>query len=147
MTPGGTGAKECRLETWGGAPERSRTGKPKKRWTCSDGDDACDRDGSANGTCAFLVGACFNVIDPRAPTCIPGTVDAASAESTKLPADAASIAAALAEVLPATTAVCTRGVPVTVPADKKSRRISFEATTGGSRADKDSLKLRCLPAV
>ncbi len=147
LTPGGSGAKECQVEAWGGAPERSRTGKPKRRWSCSDGDDTCDRDGAQNGECTFLVGACFSVSDPRTPSCVPGTVDGVLVSSTKLPAEAATLTSALAEVLPASQSVCSRGVPVTVLADKKSRRLLFDASNAGSRVDKDSLKLRCLPAV
>jgi hypothetical protein len=37
LTPGGFGSKECNVEAFGGAPERSGSGKPRTRWTCTDG--------------------------------------------------------------------------------------------------------------
>lgn len=145
LTPGGKGRKECQLEMWGGAPERSKTGTPKRRWSCTDG-AACDRDGVANGSCTYLVGACFTVPDPRAPTCVPAAVDGATVTSRQSVAALPDLQAALDDVLPSTGAVCSRGVPVTIAADKKTVTLAVEAVRAGQRVDKDALKLRCLPA-
>ena len=152
MTPAGFGSKECHLETWGGAPEHSRSGKPKTRWSCADGDPACDRDGAANGSCTFLVGACFTVTDPRAPRCTPAHVATITVTSKTLPAAAGQIQTAATAVLPTTGATCSLGTAVAVAADRKTRTLVFDAAARakrlgrrGKHLDGDTLKLRCLP--
>lgn len=145
LTPGGTGSKECHVEAFGGAPDRSGSGKPKTRWTCIDGDPTCDRDGLANGACIFWVGACFSVVDPRAPKCSPVAIDAVTVSSKRLPAAAAVIGAAASAVLPSTGPICSGTTVVPVTADGKSRKIVFDASAAGKRRDKDTLTLRCRP--
>jgi hypothetical protein len=145
LTPGGKGRKECQVEMWGGAPERAKNGNPKKRWSCTDG-AACDRDGIADGSCTFLVGGCFTVSDTRAPSCVPAPVDTATITSRQSVPELAALQAALDEVLPSASAACSRGVPLSIIANKKTISLKVDGTSGGSRADKDTLKLRCLPA-
>jgi hypothetical protein len=145
MTPGGRSRKECQVEMWGGAPERSKTGVPRTRWTCTDG-APCDRDGVVNGTCTFLVGGCFTVTDARTPTCTPAPVDSATVTSHQSVPSLASIQSAIDAVLPTTGAACSRGVPVSVDASK-TIAISVDGTHAGKRADKDTLRLRCLPSA
>ena len=146
MTPGGRSRKECQVEMWGGAPDRSNKGVPRTRWTCTDG-APCDRDGVVNGACTFLVGGCFTVTDARTPTCTPAPVDSASVTSHQSVPSLASIQSAIDAVLPTTAGACSRGVPVVVAANKKTIGISVDGTRAGTRADKDTLKLRCLPGA
>ncbi len=144
LTPGGKGRKECQVEMWGGAPDRTKKGAPKTRWTCTDG-APCDRDGVVNGTCTVLVGACFTVSDARTPTCAPAPVDAALVASRQSIPSLASLQSAVDAVLPSADAACSRGVPVFVDANGKTISISVDGRRAGKRADKDTLKLRCLP--
>ncbi len=145
LTPGGFGSKECQVEAFGGAPDRSSSGKPKNRWACIDGDPACDRDGVANGTCVFWVGGCVSIVDPRAPKCTPMPVDGVTVSSKQLPAHASAIAAAMSDLLPSAEPACSQTTIVPVTADGKSRKIVFDASGGGKRRDKDTLTLRCRP--
>ncbi len=145
LTPGGGGSKECHVESFGGAPVRSSSGKPKNRWECTDGDPACDRDGAANGACVFWVGACMAVADPRVPKCAPVGIDVVTVTSKHLPAAAAAIASAVSAALPATGPTCSGTTIVPVTADGKGRTFVFDASWAGKRRDKDVLSLRCRP--
>jgi hypothetical protein len=145
LTPGGKGRRECQIEMWGGAPERSGSGFPRTRWTCTDG-APCDRDGVVNSACGFLVGACFTVPDPRAPQCVPAAVESATVTSRDPLPVLPLLQAALDEVLPSTGAVCSRAVPIAVSANARTVRIAVDGAALGRRVDKDPLKLRCLPA-
>ncbi|MCC6764566.1 MAG: hypothetical protein IT293_07875 [Deltaproteobacteria bacterium] len=145
LTPGGGGSKECHVETFGGAPVRSSSGKPKNRWECTDGDPACDRDGVANGACVFWVGACLAIADARAPKCAPVGIDAVTVTSKRLATAAAAIASAVSAALPAAGPTCSGTTIVPVTADGKGRTIVFDASWAGKRRDKDVLSLRCRP--
>jgi hypothetical protein len=147
LTPGGFGSKECFVETFGGAPDRSGSGKPRTTWSCRDGDPTCDRDGLANGTCVFWVGTCVSIIDPRVSKCTagPSPIDAVAVTSKRLPAAAADIAAAASAMLPNNGQTCSQTSVVAVTADGKNRTIVFDASRAGKRLDKDTLKLRCRP--
>lgn len=145
LTNGGSGSKECQVEAFGGAPERSSSGKPKSRWSCVDGDPSCDRDGVANGACVFWVGTCFSIADPRAPKCTPVPIDSVTVTSKQLPAHASAIGAAAAAELPTVGPACSQTTIVPVTADGKSRKIVFDVSGGGKRRDKDTLTLRCRP--
>jgi hypothetical protein len=65
--------------------------------------------------------------------------------SQRLPAAAVDVAEAASAVLPTTGAVCSQTSVVTVTADRKNRTMIFDASAGGKRVDKDTLKLRCVP--
>lgn len=145
MTPGGFGKKECNLELYGNDPDRSKSGRPRNRWTCIDGDPSCDRDYAVDGKCTFSIGACFNLTDARAPKCTPTAVDAAEAalRPKVLGSDAfPELQAALDAVLPAASAVCSDRVDVLVAADGK-KKILVTALAAGKKADKDRVTLKC----
>jgi hypothetical protein len=147
LTPGRfSGARECHVEEWGSPFDFSSKGLPRSRWTCIDGDPACDRDLAANGSCSLLVGGCVHVNDTaRTTKCTPTDVDTVTVTSKKLPTAASALQAAIDAVLPATAGVCSDAISLTVPADKRTRTISFDARAAGKRLDKDVLKIRCLP--
>ncbi len=149
MTPGGKKKQECLVEQWGNPFDRSKSpgliGLP--RWTCTDGDPKCDRDLAVNGSCSYTVGTCVRLLDTlRGFACTPVDVETVTITSKKLPAAAAAMQAEVNALLPATTARCSETTLVTVPADHRTRTISFDARNAdGKRLDKDTLKLRCLP--
>lgn len=145
LTPGGSGRRECQAEAWGGAFDTRSNGDPANRWTCRDG-DACDRDGQINGTCEFVLGACFSVADARLPTCTPAGMDEAIVKISRDPVQTAALQAAVDAVLPSGGTVCSAGVEVAVPV-RKSARVSIRARAGGRTADADRLALRCKPAA
>jgi hypothetical protein len=148
MTPGGKKKQECEVEQWGGRFDPSKgtalIGLP--RWTCTDGDPACDRDLTVNGSCSYTVGTCVRLLDElRGFTCTPVDVDTVTITSKKFPAAASAMQTAVNAILPATVASCSESTVVTVPADHRTRSITFDARAAGKRLDKDTLKLRCLP--
>ncbi len=146
LTPGGHGKTDCDVEAWGSPYDRTRSGSPRQSWTCHDGDPACDRDLAANGTCSFALGACMRVSDhARLPKCDAVDIDAVTVTSKVLPAAASAVQTAVDAVLPATTPTCSATSLVSVPADGRSRKVQFDATSAGRRVDHDVLKLRCLP--
>lgn len=146
LTPGSFGKKECNLEEWGTPYDLSRSGNVRSRWTCTDGDPACDRDLTANGSCSLMTGACLSVNDQaRITKCTPADVDTVTVSSKTLPAAAAVLQTAVDAVVAAPGQVCSEASLVTVPADKHTRTITFDAAAAGKRLDRDVLKLRCLP--
>jgi hypothetical protein len=149
---GGSAKTDCVVEFDGLAPVPAST----KRLKCEDGDPACDTDGVANGSCRFLVRACFNVTDPDLPQCAPTDVASfelrnpepgAKGHDPQLAALAASV-----PTLPTTEAVCTAGVPVYVQLTGKKRfkartkKIRASAATSGGERDTDKLAVTCLPS-
>src|SRR5262249_12903121 len=74
---GGPGAiTDCRAE-WelvnpNNFPFRDRHGRVNGLQNCRDGDPSCDADRTADGTCTFRLGICFNYPDSFLPLC---TVD------------------------------------------------------------------------
>jgi len=141
LTIGGASRRECQAEFWGGPFDVAPNGKQLSRWTCTDG-DACDRDGTANGVCEFVVGTCFTVSDARLPACTAAGVDAAEIRILKSPPVLAQIQAAASAILPATAAACSAGVPLAVPA-RKTTRVAVRAKVGARTVDSDTLTLRC----
>jgi acyl-homoserine-lactone acylase len=55
-------------------PYRDKMGFTNSKQTCTDGDPACDYDGSADGQCTFRLSVCLNNNDSRLPLCTPGDV-------------------------------------------------------------------------
>jgi hypothetical protein len=146
MTPGGKRKQECEVEQWGTIYDQTKSGRILPRWTCTDGDPTCDRDLTVDGSCSFTVGTCVRILDLlRGFACTPVDVDTVTITSKKLPAAASAMQTAVNAVLPATTARCSETTLVTVPADHRTRSISFDARAAGKRLNKDTLKLRCLP--
>ncbi len=142
LTAGGKAKKDCQVEWWGGETDLNRRGHPIPRWTCHDG-DACDRDGAVDGSCTFLVGACFAVDDARLAACQSPTIEAAVLTSKKLPDVAAELQGAVNAVLPTSAPVCSRAVAVTIPVSRKGPSLGIKTIVGGKRGDRDRLGLRC----
>jgi len=142
LTAGGKAKKDCQVEWWGGETDLNRRGKPIPRWTCHDG-DACDRDGAVDGSCTFLVGACFAVDDARLASCQSPTIEAAVLTSKKLPDVAVELQAAVNAVLPTSDPVCSRAVEVTIPVSRKGPSLGIKTIVNGKRGDRDRLGLRC----
>lgn len=148
LTPGKFfGKRECHVEQWGSPYDIQKTGVPRSSWTCVDGDPRCDRDLVANGTCELMLGPCLHLDDSaRTRDCVPTDVAAVVVTSKKLPAAASALQSTVDALVPATSAVCGDASLVAVPADRKTRTITFDAKAAdGKRLDKDVLKLRCLP--
>lgn len=145
LTAGGSGRRECGVELWGGTFEIAPSGKARPRWTCADG-AACDRDGAIDGSCEFVVGTCFAVADPRIAACTPSTIDGVQVRIAKSPPVTGEIQAAAAALLPTSTAACSAGTVVSVPA-RRSLRIAVKGQAAGRTVDSDALTLRCLPGA
>jgi hypothetical protein len=64
---GGTGVTDC-VAQWT-VVARAVDPPPTTTVACTDGDPACDADGTANDRCDFTVGVCFGGIDPLLPEC------------------------------------------------------------------------------
>jgi len=79
---GGSKRTDCLVEFLPSAPPSlNRAGtKMKPLIRCSDGDPACDLDGSRDGTCTFGVSMCFGNGDPRLPACSPDPVGSAEVQ-------------------------------------------------------------------
>jgi hypothetical protein len=151
--PGGGAAKtDCIVEFDGIAPASAAA----KRLACEDGDPQCDTDGTANGSCRFLVRACFNVTDAALPRCTPSDV---ATFTIRNPAPGkkghdpqlAALAAAVPP-LPAVDAVCGAAVPVyvTLPGKRRfkarTRKVRALATTSTGVKDADKVSVTCLPS-
>lgn len=112
--------------------------------TCRDGDAACDRDGTADGTCRVGAAYCLNVAG-----CAPGTLDELEIRGAAGAAVAAQ-AAALAYPV-AAGEVCTPVAEVAVALDgARRRRATLRARVRdgtGLRSDADRLRVRCLGAA
>ena len=103
------GSRNAEVEQWGGQFDPSKgtalIGLP--RWTCTDGDPACDRDLTVNGSCSYTVGTCVRLLDElRGFTCTPVDVDTVTITSKKIPAAASAMQTAVNAILPATVASC-----------------------------------------
>src|SRR5262245_42898321 len=124
--PGGGPAKtDCLVEFDGLAPASADA----KRLVCEDGDPTCDTDGSVNGSCRFLVRACFNVADPALPQCTPTDVASFSLKNPEpgKKGHDSQVAALIATVpeFPIVDAVCSDTVPVYLTLKGKKK---FKAT-------------------
>lgn len=89
---------------------RDRKGFKNRKQTCTDGDPACDYDGTADGQCTFRMSLCLNNDDSRFSYCAPG--DIASFELKKPRPDSARPweAAAAVVVLDAVRSLAPGGV-------------------------------------
>jgi len=141
LTPGGTGKRECQAEIWGGSFDIAGNSRPLARWTCTDG-AACDRDGTIDGSCEFVVGTCFSVTDERLASCVPAAVDGAEIRIANSPPVLATLQAATDAILPSTGAACSTGTVVTVAA-RKTLRVGVRAKVGPRTIDADTVALRC----
>jgi hypothetical protein len=114
--------------------------------TCTDG-DACDADGTIDGTCTFGFGACTNA---TVGSCGPTPLDAAPTASVK-GAGAEDFVAALAG-LSTTAPDCTKPDLVRLSIATSSKKLKPAKTTirttaiAGGKKDVDRVKLVCNPA-
>ena len=167
--PGGGSAQTDCMSEWnaGSAIVFDRTGLPRNRVVCRDG-DACDADGAADGKCQFRIDICPNAADARLPGCAPSdiaryTLAAPNPHARNLTnrTNAAAILTALAnlqstspvsnEVIynpPLTASTCASGVSIIVPrgaVKPGGKTIKLRAATSGGTVDTDILNLVCLP--
>ena len=110
------------------------------RLACTDGDPACDADGTANGTCTFAFRVC---VRQALPLCQAGTVTSLKATPTKL--------AIPLPAIPASTPACGAPAQVAVALRRNGRRpgkvtLRFVAKSEGKpKRERDVLRFRCLP--
>jgi len=133
---GAPAADEC-LATWRVGGVAGALGNVAV--TCRDGDAACDRDGTADGTCRVAASVCLNVAG-----CAPGTLGGLEITGA---AGAAVAAQAAALGFPATGETCTAPAEVAVALDgARRRRVTLRARVSGARGDDDRLRVRCVRA-
>ena len=128
--------------------------------TCADG-DACDPDGTRNGSCRYSVSLCINVSDPSLPGCSAKELKRLQIKATG-PRDArpdlSALEAAIAQLsLPSATPQCTTAVDLEVPVGGRNKK--GEQTRGVAKLtarahrtknqsdDVDKYELVCLPAA
>lgn len=152
--PGGGGRPLDCAHEWAvvmddGRVARDGHGVPRNRQDCVDGDPRCDFD-AAPGICRFHLFGCLGGADARlgcAAASITG-VEVVRPKASDQSALRDAVVHALAELsLPVGPGeTCTRRIDVDVPAGKKGVRLKLDAQIGGGKPDRDSVKLRCLPA-
>ena len=116
---------------------------------CVDGDPRCDFDG-ASGACRLQLFTCVGGADARlgCPAAGIAGVDVLRPTIVDPGPLRDTLIAALAELgLPdGPGEVCTRGIPVDLPAGKKGIVLKLRTRLASGKQDRDALKLRCLPA-
>lgn len=138
---GGRAVTDCMLVT-----DVAGVGASARAARCTDGDPACDLDGTLNGRCDLSVRVCLD--DTSAPGCHPDVVTGAMLSSP--PPLLASLAGALADLPMPVSAPETCTVPVTVPLPTRGRRpgrlkLLASASMASGHVDRDRLKLVCRP--
>jgi len=116
--------------------------------TCTDGDPACDLDGTIDGTCTLGVTACTNV---AVGACPATPLDAAPTATTKGASGAEPFTAALGQLATAEQSCTATGlVELTIATSAKKlkpAKVTIRTTAvAGGKKDKDNLKLVCNPA-
>src|SRR5262245_5576777 len=153
--PGGGGARtDCYVEFDGLAPNQPAA-KPRQV-RCTDGDPACDTDGTVNGACRFVASVCLNNTDPRFPKCqSPGLLSVRVRNPAKgfdNQLDAIE-RAATSLGLPGNPSQCTQTIPIYVQLKGKkkfrrtTRRLHTTARATNGRRDVDDVPLTCLPSA
>ena len=107
---------------------------------CTDGDPACDVDGTVNGSCLFSVRLCLDAVDAAAPRCAADVVT--EVESTVPALDTALQALAMPVATPDT---CTAAVPLAVVRHGARGRLVVRARArmSSGHADTDRVALVC----
>src|ERR1051326_2814050 len=154
---GGLPRTDCIVEFDGVTPNYPASRPSRVR--CTDGDPACDTDGTANGVCHFLVRGCLNNTDPSVPGCTPSDVASFAVSNRSLghpkhdPQLQAIEDAVLALGLPSSSAVCSAPQPIELPLRVRGGRFALSkktikatARTSGGTVDVDRVKLSCLPS-
>jgi hypothetical protein len=159
---GGLKGTDCNME-WvtTPVPPLLRSGIPRRRLVCIEGDPSCDFDPTPNdGNCLFHVRLCFNNQDPRLSSCVPSSIVALEVKSPnpnrlRDSADSANLATLSSAFSgpDSTPNDCTGPLNIQVPlrhllsgkfgARTKTLRVQVTAATG--QVDTDSLRVRCLP--
>ena len=165
--PGGGGKRvDCLLELTAAGPlPLNRAGtKLKSVLACSDGDPACDVDGTADGQCTFGLALCFGNADPRFASCEPSAVRSIEVMQPKAAKSAAG--RALEEALsslgleirrrgkvvsvasgPVEANVCSPMIRVPVAAARKGKatktKLQLRADAANGRQDVDQFVLVC----
>jgi cysteine-rich repeat protein len=171
--PGGSIRHGCQVE-WevaNASGTLTRSGLPTRAQSCTDGDPACDADGTSDGECRFRARVCLRVDDPRLPECQPAALEYVSVRAPRplSPGDATEAANASAlvdalhalgitvragsvELFPGTPEPqadrCTAPLLLEVPhgGHKGRRRFTIgSADVEGHRLASNSIKLDCLP--
>jgi polyvinyl alcohol dehydrogenase (cytochrome) len=160
ITGGGDPATDCNSEFAAtgmrlNAPhfDPAKPTKPQKEVRCFDGEPGCDLDGTVNDECVFDVDLCFGNADPELPACTPSDTLQVRIARTSKSAGLAALQSAVDALLPATPGTCTSGNTMTVGLKGPNGKGDFKAGKGkvkvvattATSADKDRLKLRCLP--
>lgn len=155
---GGSAKKDCFAEFDGVHPNEPAPDptkgkvKPKKEWSCFDGDAGCDLDGAVDGSCRFPVDVCLGAADPNLPECTPSLVNEVAVKAKKSADAGAGLQAALDALVPGAADVCTSGAVVDVPlkvkknGQQKPGKVSVKVKARANAGkDGDTLKLTCLP--
>jgi hypothetical protein len=145
---GGKADTDCAV-VWDGVTAT----RGKTTVNCTDGDPACDADGTTNGSCTIGVNVCVLAADVAG--CTATAVDALELSPALLAAGEVVQIPLVPPAMPAAAAACGTGTLVRLPLrgklrPKPSRRfvVKARATTtidGKARLDKDRLVLRCMP--
>ena len=154
---GGNRLTDCTVEAFGLDLQPGMPGRAPRLAICIDG-DACDADGTADGSCTYPLGLCVSVDDARNPDCAPTAVASVELVSTRLESvELTDLFADVNAALPNAETSCffSRGVRVSTRAlDNGLVRpgratIKLRATTDEEDAshDNDVIRLVCEPAA
>lgn len=164
MIPGGGREADCFAE-WvivnpDAVPLYDRNGRHGTKQTCTDGNAACDADGTADGDCEFRVTVCTAVTDTELGCSDPGLQLAEVSQPSERDALESSEAAAIRTQLGVLQTLITEGPDAC--SEEMPMRVALRSGTAGSRpgklrirtevgvtgtVDKDSLTLTCRPAL
>jgi len=162
FVPGGGPPKtdclaEWRMQSTSIKPDAK--GRVPARLTCKDGDQGCDFDGAADGTCEVRVAVCFaRTDDARLPKCVPPAISAWTLTGKVDPADptAAAFVGAVAALGPSSvdgvsvafspalaSSSCTPDQLVSVPVGRKAVLRSRTVGIDGKPKDADVVRIAC----
>jgi probable HAF family extracellular repeat protein/cysteine-rich repeat protein len=144
LLPGGAAPADCTLELATQIADTPGAAAPRTL-ACSDG-ASCDRD-SLPGRCEFAVQLCTNEVDRHLIGCVATDVTSVRVKGTRRNPELASLATAVAAILPAGDRRCSEPTLVTVtipPGRSVGRRAirTFARRSDGTR-DADRFVLRC----
>ncbi|MGH7896302.1 MAG: DUF4215 domain-containing protein [Candidatus Binatia bacterium] len=133
------------------SPTLDRSGLPAKKQGCVDNDPACDLDPTP-GTCRLKAWVCLGGADPRLG-CLAQTVATLDLVKPSLRevGPLADVRQALQQRLDGISLPvsglesCTKRIEVAMAAGKRPLTMSVKARDPIGKADRDTLKLRCLP--
>jgi hypothetical protein len=156
VTGGGNPATDCAMEAYGIQLDPT-PGRMARSAVCTDG-DACDADGTVNGSCDFPLGLCLNVNDPALADCTPTAIASVELLGAK-PESAAvtDLVTRASSLLPTSDSTCVFSNGVVVPvrtlasgATRPGKQtVKLRATTDDAHPvrDGDVIRLVCRPAL